>query len=429
MGERPSVAGRALAVMAVAGIVLAVAPPAVAAKRTEAAFEYGKDVSSWFWARQQDQEVAPPPPPEGFPEPPVAPSQRVRLPNPQRPDTLPVAMWEGDHERMSAVKFDLSQRGVVAGSRITSLVLEIEESQDRNEQPSVNTNAAAIEACFVKEFLAGGENEEWRTRPRYDDKGCVAGKRQTPQNAPAFWRFELTQLAAPWGRDPFTNNGVMLQGIPPKDPGPDDTWQVNLKIPQKDAAMTEEDEYRLTRDRVRLTLAFVPGEVALPGSLDTGGIPYSGSSGGGSFGPSTSFGTGSGSLSTGSPATGTGEPTTEGSPASASRPAAAELPQPKLPGYVWALIPLGLLALSAVRSVVMEPVGGIRPDGAIAAIRRRNAERRGGPLREVTDPWSRALSAAKRGALATGRGLRGTGRSVAGAWSKVAGLAGKVRGR
>jgi hypothetical protein len=431
MEERLIVTGRALAVLALAGALMALAPPAAAGKQTDVRYEYGTDISSWYWERQQDQEVAPPPPPEGFPEPPAAPSQRVRLPSPQRPDTLPVALWQGDHERMSALKFDLLQRGVVAGSRITQLVLEIEESQDRNEQPSVNADAARIEACFIRDFLAAGENEEWKARPKYEQSGCVAGKRQAPRGKPAFWRFELTQLAAPWARDPFSNNGVMLQGVLPKDPAAEDTWQVNLKIPGRDVAATPQDEYKLSRDRVRLTLAFVPGEVPGqgPGSLDTGGS-YSGT--GGSFGPSTSFGSGSSPVSAGGApvsTAGTGAPSTEPSPASATRPAASGLPQPRLPGYVWALIPLGLLALSAVRSVVMEPAGGIRPDGAIASIRRRNAERRGGPLREVTDPLSRALTAARRGALAVGRGVRGTGRGLSNAWSKVSGVARKVRGR
>ena len=420
MGERPRVSGRAVAVLGMAGLVLAVAPSAAAAKGTQVRYEYGTDLSSWYWERQQDREVAPPPPPEGFPEPPVAPSQRVRLPNPQRPDTLPVALWQGEHERMSALKFDLSQRGVVAGSSISRLVLEIEESQDRNEQPSINAEAAAIEACLIREFLAAGENEEWKARPKYDQKRCAPGKRQTPQGKPAFWRFDLTELAVPWGKDPFSNNGLMLQGVLPKNPGTADTWQINLKIPQKDAADTPDDEYRLTRDRVRLSLAFVPGEIPTAGSLDTGGAGFAGSSG--SFGPSTSFGTGSAPVSTGgAPVAGTRAPTTQASPAAASRPTAAPLPQPKLPGYVWALIPLGLLALSAVRSVVMEPTRGIRSDGAIAAIRRRNAERRGGPLREVTDPWARTIGAIRRGALATGRRARGIGRGLSGAWSRVTG--------
>jgi hypothetical protein len=429
MEERLIVAGRALAVLALAGALMAQGPPAAAGRRGDVRYEYGTDVSSWYWERQQDQEVAPPPPPEGFPEPPVAPSQRVRLPSPQRPDTLPVALWQGDHERMSALKFDLLQRGVVAGSRITQLVLEIEESEDRNEQPSVNADGAEIEACFIQDFLASGENEEWKARPKYDQSGCVTGKRQAPHGKSAFWRFDLTQLAAPWARDPFSNNGVMLQGVLPESPAPEDTWQVNLKIPGRDAAETPEDEYRISRNRVRLTLAFVPGEVPGQGTgpLDAG-TSYSGN--GGTFGSSTSFGTGSSPVSSGGvPATGTGAPSTEPSPASASRPGGAGLPQPRLPGYVWALIPLGLLALSAVRSVVMEPAGGIRPDGAIASIRRRNAERRGGPLREVTDPLSRALTAARRGALAVGRGVRGTGRGLSNAWSSVSGVARKVRGR
>jgi hypothetical protein len=93
MEERLIVTGRALAVLALAGALMALAPPAAAGKQTDVRYEYGTDISSWYWERQQDQEVAPPPPPEGFPEPPAALSQRVRLPSPQRPDTLPVALW------------------------------------------------------------------------------------------------------------------------------------------------------------------------------------------------------------------------------------------------------------------------------------------------------------------------------------------------
>ena len=159
MGECPTVAGRGLAVLVAAGVVLAVAPPAIAAKRTVVRYEHGTDVSTWYWERQQDREVAPPPPPEGFPEAPVAPSQRIRLPSPQRPDTLPVALWQGDHERMSALKFDVAQRGVVAGSRITSLILEIEESEDRNDSPQGDPAVSAQLGQSRHAKQRGGEQD------------------------------------------------------------------------------------------------------------------------------------------------------------------------------------------------------------------------------------------------------------------------------
>ncbi|HEX2030239.1 MAG TPA: hypothetical protein VHL78_02395, partial [Actinomycetota bacterium] len=82
------------------------------------------------------------------------------------------------------------------------------------------------------------------------------------------------------------------------------------------------------------------------------------------------------------------------------------------------LLPVGLLALGAVRSVVMEPAGGTRPDGVIAAIRRRNLERRGAPLAAAGSPLGNAV-----GAL--GRGVTRTGRSVARAAARVRRSVGK----
>jgi hypothetical protein len=77
-----------------------------------------------------------------------------------------------------------------------------------------------------------------------------------------------------------------------------------------------------------------------------------------------------------------------------------------MPSYVWLAIPLGLLALSAVRSVILEPVGGPRPDGVIAAIRRRNAERRGGVFgSERGGVLARMTGGLRRGAGGVGRSL------------------------
>src|SRR5687767_831615 len=106
---------RALAVVVpAAGLALAVLGPAAAvpADGDRHPYRYGVDVSSWYWQRQMDQEVAPPVPLPA-PAPPV--SQRARLPSPQRPDTLPVGVFEGEHERMAAIKFDLTERGVTPG--------------------------------------------------------------------------------------------------------------------------------------------------------------------------------------------------------------------------------------------------------------------------------------------------------------------------
>src|SRR5687767_7021748 len=106
---------RGLLVLAAVIACLAVAPPALAVEKT-VHFLPGTDISSWYWERQVDQEVTTP---VTLPPPVPAASQRVRLPNPQRPDTLPVALSNGASERMSAVRFDLlaEDRGVVEGSK------------------------------------------------------------------------------------------------------------------------------------------------------------------------------------------------------------------------------------------------------------------------------------------------------------------------
>jgi hypothetical protein len=105
----------------------------------------------------------------------------------------------------------------------------------------------------------------------------------------------------------------------------------------------------------------------------------------------------------------TSDATEEGAtPVAAARPSSG----PKLPPYVWLLLPVGLLALAAVRSVVLEPVGGARPDGVIAAIRRRNFERRGGPLRDLSDPLSRFMVVSRQALDSARRGLRGAGRGI-----------------
>jgi hypothetical protein len=307
---------------------------------------------------------------------------------------------------MAAIKFDLVERGVTPGSTIEDLVLGIEESADKNEQPSVNVGAAKIQACVILDVLSGGENERFADRPAYSESDCVEGARETPP-APAAprWTFDLTTLSTPWAEDPFSNNGVMLLGIL-QDGGPSETWQVNLKIPARDDDGTEVDEYEETKGRATLTLEFVPGEEpALPESLDPGG---SGGGSGGSGSLGGSFG--------GAPAidlTGAGGPPVAPAPSAAPTPdatpvAAVGPPEPRLPSSVWLLIPLGLLALSAVRSVVLEPAGGPRPGGAIEAIRRRNAERRGGALRTQADPLLAVASAV----VAMGGRARGAIRSL-----------------
>ena len=405
---------RGLLVLAAVSMCVTLAGP-VHAKTQKIEFLPGTDVSSWYWERQQDQEVTPPtqPPPPPPPLPPApAISQRVRLPSPQRPDTLPVGHNQGRPERMSAIKFTLDERGVIEGSKIKKLVLFMEESPDRNEQPQVRPELAKIQACRILDFLSQGENEQFKDAPKFDDKDCAEGTREVVAGAPAVWTFDLTKLADAWGKNPFENYGVMLVGTGT------DTWQVNLKVPRKDSPAEEGDQYEMTKNRAFVQIDFIPGEPIELEVPDVPAAPPAPSSSGTSSVPSSS-----GFSPSGSPIIDPSTDFTGADPGTAPPPAAPAPTEqagflvppetgPRMPAYVWLAIPLGLLALSAVRSVVLEPVGGPRPDGVIAAIRRRNAQRRGGSLAVRQGALGRMSEGIKRGVGGIGTGFSSLTRSL-----------------
>ncbi len=404
---------RGVVILLTAGLSLSLAAPAFGAalKKGTYSFKPGVDISSWYWNRQVDQEVTTPP---GVVLPPPAPpvSQRVRLPNPQRPDTIPVALNNGEVERMAALKFEVTERGVEEGSQIKKFVITIQESTDRNENPQYRAEQAKIQACRITDGLVPGENEQFKDAPKFAESDCVDGTRQAPPAAapgqaapPATWTFDLTKIADPWGKNPFDNNGVML--VPVKGAGgPSDSFQVNLKVPAlDDAATADKDEYEDTKNRTVLDLEFIPGEPLETPGLDTGTAPTT--TGTTTTGSTGTVGTTGGSPVVGSPSTdlaGTGSlpgatPTT--APTEQAGLATPVDQEPRIPPYVWLAIPLGLLALSAVRSVVLEPTGGPRPDGVISAIRRRNAERRGAVGHEAKNLLSRVTGSFRRGAAST----------------------------
>ncbi|HEV8572863.1 MAG TPA: hypothetical protein VGR49_07440 [Actinomycetota bacterium] len=409
---------RAARVLALTAAFTVLLPAVPALGSTEKIlFTYGTDRSSWYWNKQVDEEVGAGPI-----------SQRVRVRNPQNPDTLPIAVEGGKHERISALYFDISGRGVTSGSTITRAVLEIDELSDPNEQPPYNARGKVIQACRIEDFWPGGEAEKWETAPAYDDSACVKGKRNGKSDPPT-WTFNLTRIAGPWGEDPFgSNSGVMLLGVIPKDAGPTDSWQINLKVPSRDKEVTPGDDYKQTRDRAVLSLTFSPGQAAVlapPPPPPPPPPPDFGSGAG--FAPSSDFGSqGSEPQSpvTQSPA----PPSAESIPAEPVSEA-----RPRAPWYVWMLIPLGLLAWAAVRPLILEPARGIRPDGAVMAIRRLNAQRRGSPLEEPVDPLVRtlhALQGAGRGIARVSGAVRvGTGRVAGSVGAFASGILRTVRRR
>lgn len=403
---------RALVVLAAAVVLLPAAPAHAATKKI--LFTDGTDRTSWFWNKQVDEEVG------GGPI-----SQRLRVRNPQNRDTLPVSVERKELERISAIWFDLAGRGVTAGSTITKAVLTIAEVSDPNEQPAYNTNGKGIQACPIDEFWPQGDPpEKWETAPKYDESACVKGKRNATSKPPA-WSFNLTGIAGAWGEDPFgSNNGVMLQGIVPADAPPIESWQINLKIPNRDVPATPEKENKTTRDRAVLTLAFTPGAPTLlapPPPPPPPPVPPD--FGGAGAIPSSDFGSESGG---GDQGTAPGDETVQAKPV-------AQVQPPRAPWYVWMLIPLGLLMWAAVRPLVLEPARGMRPDGPVAAIRKLNAQRRGRPLEGPVDPLLGTLhalqGAGRRIAAAAGGARRGLGRAVGGIGAVAGGITRTVRRR
>ncbi len=351
------VLARSISVLFVLTVMLAIASPAFGANDT-LTFTYGVDQSSWYWTRQIDEEVAV----DFLPPPAPAVVQRVRLPSLQDFATLPVAVTNGEIEKTSAINFDLFSRGVEAGSIIQKYTLTIVQEDGPGDIPTFNATDRMILACRIDDFWAAGEAELFEVQPIFDEGSCVEGKLTTPELPTELptWTWDLSQIAAPWGEDPFASNGVLFR---PKlgEGGPLETWQINLKIPSRDDVETPEpiNEYEDTKDRVKVVIEYLPPPPEPPIPPIDGGFP-----------PSTDF-TPDTPVATPDPTPPVEEPGTNGGEAPVSTA------EPKLPGYVWLLLPVGLVALSGVRSVILESAASTRPDGVIAAIRARNAERRG----------------------------------------------------
>jgi hypothetical protein len=359
-----------VAVAAAFVLIVAVPGPALA-KTSSSSFIYGPDSANWYWMDQIEQLVS-------VPQAGVA--QYVRLPNPQAADTMPVAAQNGQPNKISALQFDLSHRGVALGSTLSKFVMTIAENDDLaagfedteqpDLQPTFNQEGKLIQACPITGIWSSGEGAElWERAPSYEETQCVQGKPVESGDA-VKWTFDLTTLAQDWATDLASNRGVMLVPVIPEGGATtDSTWQINLKLPQRDDASTSgTDEYEQTKDRVGVDMAFTPS------SGDTGDDNFTG--GGSNFVPST----GPGQVNTDFPF-GSGPVTSGGSStpgnqerAVSSRPSPTV---PQLPWYVWVLIPVGLVAISTVRAVVLEPLATGKPGGVIAAIRTKNAELRG----------------------------------------------------
>lgn len=371
------------------------------AERDELQFTYGVDSSSWYWERQLDEELSL-----------ADASQRVSLPNPQAPETLPVAVELGEPTKLSALRFDLPERGVPEGSTVTEFVLTIVEGTSPGDTvPTINPAAHELQACRAEAAWSPSEADLWDAQPESGE--CVTGERSEleldddsggggdvgeldREQLAASWSFDLSELAAGWGEDTFDNHGVVFTPAVIDEPGPADTWQVNLLLPQRNDPNTPADEYEETVERVAVDLAYVPGEAEPDGEPDApeGPPPGAGAGGGGP----------SGTGGAGPPDPGARPELDEGAagegevaPIDRAAPAAFE---PRMPWYVWLLLPAALLTAVLVRGALVETAPATRHGGVIETIRARNVRRRGGVLPVPAGWWGRlraTLSAPGRG--------------------------------
>lgn len=439
IGKRQRVAARTLSVLMLAGMSFLLSPPVLAVERHTLVYTFGVDRSSWFWTKQRDVVVEAPPeapsppcpenppgtPPQAPGVPCVTPSQRQRVRNPQAANTLPVSVSVAesyvagaprpvDFEKISAINFGLVDRGIQPGAVISKFILKILEGQELSEFRSYNNTDRKIMACSIGDYWPDGQQDpqEWNTQPPYggqnrvpsappfDESACVPGTRTEAGGSPV-WSFDLIQFATGWGEDPFgKNNGVMLVPVLEEDANKQEPWQINLKAPNRDNVDTANNEYLDSKGNLTAIVEFTPAPPITFPDFSPGGFtpPFSpplGTSPG--FTPSAPlFPSVPSSVAGGSP------PVVP--PPTAPVNVGAQQASSQVPGIVWLLVPVGLIALAMMRSAVLEPAAASSEHGVISAIRRRNVERRGAAT-VTADPLGRAGAAVSKAARSAVEGL------------------------
>ncbi|MDQ3646678.1 MAG: hypothetical protein M3345_07055 [Actinomycetota bacterium] len=402
-----------------AAALIPFAPPASAATAEPAIY-----AQAWYWETQQNQTVDTP-----------AGTVAVQVPNPFCPEApgslgaqddtcakgrLPVEVIQGDYktpDKLSALTFDLSS--VPIGSTVTDFkvsFLEAESGCYENEdatskQQCEQTDARDAEghelmACLVTEQFGEGDARPYKELPKYSCDGAPTAERKEVKNDEKedptdtdpdhVWNFNLTAYGQEWLETGTFDTSILIHPSPGKegkedDPG--DSWRVVLAGPRLPGG-------------VKTSISFVaPKNPITPPPPPTTTDPSGG------FVPSSDFGGSSGTTFGG-----TTVGSTEGGPVGGSDPApdgvapspgapetepAAEIaaaPIESMPGYVWLAILAGLIAFSLVRSLVLEPAHGHRPDGVLAQIHKLNAQRRGVPA-TASDAGAAGPLAALRGGV------------------------------
>ncbi len=384
-------------------LTAAVFVPAIPAAKAEEAEPAVTDLA-YYWEAAAQQQVETP---NGTvtvetPNPfcPSAPSSLGAVPGTCAPERLPVWVQGGDYETpymLSAVAFDLSL--VPIGSEVSDFTVKLLEdesgcSQREGETPPVQCrdteplfiDGQRLQACVVNDLFGSGEARLYKEIPKHtcSSTSPIAERKEIKNDAEAdptdstpdhVWTFDLTAEAQEWTKSFTTVTGVLLRPVKPKnEEDAEDEWRVVLAGPR-------------VENGVVTSLKYEPGEgdeIPPIGGTDTGGTVPSTTGSSTDFtttGSTGSFPSSSDSGSSFGDTTGTGEvgaPEDTGATELAVDEAAAEGPGvDSFPGYVWLAILAGIVAFSTMRSIIFDSVTGIRPNGALAQIRKLNAEKKG----------------------------------------------------
>ena len=309
--------------------LLWVPTPVLADTRSEV-FDPENDRAAWYWDKQAE-----------------APAGGIGtiLPDPQSPATLPVALQNGDREKISAVWIDLVDRGIPVGSTITAFDVTILEETAVGEAPGFAPTAVSIQACAIAGVWSPVRAGTWTQQPPHDETTCVEGSREEADGQ-ATWTFELTALAVDWG-EPILNRGFLLVGRAPEGT-PVETWQVNLRRPVEDDPETEQNEHQQTKDSITFSVAYA-APTTTP-SPTAGSNPASDP-----FGPVPSV------FTAPPPAQGPSEQPAATALPPQQVPVATPVPLAVMPQIVWTLVPVGLLLTGLVSWIIMEPDPRGRP--------------------------------------------------------------------
>jgi hypothetical protein len=325
---------------------------------------------------------------------------------------LPLRIAQGDYEtpnQVPVVMFD-TLTSVPFGAEVEKFTATFEEAKagcrEKETAPSgqqcetsdpVNVEGHEIQACLVQDLFGEGYARPYREIPRYEctDQDPTAERKKDGNTFT--WTFDLTEYAQKWADGAVPVSAVLLNGVEPKDTGPNDSWRVTL-LGNPDGGIKAAAVFDPPKVDPLVPPAG-PGDTVIPGTPGTAGIPGTpGTPGTAGTPPTETAAPGSGA----SGGSGTGGPAEPGE-AKAPVEAPAEEPPSEaaganagpasggLPWYAWLAMLAGLAAFSVLRTVVLDGAAGFRQDGVLAHIQKLNAARRGGaPAARVAQPglWS-----------------------------------------